>query len=105
MSDEEKARNRELYDRAKAEAQSRAPRPIRDPGQTGMFGAIIAVGVLFLFCMVAGIRTEAVEVPFAITVVLCFLVPWGTLKYQERRHSKAVAEAYARLKAAEKQPT
>jgi hypothetical protein len=33
------------------------------------------------------------------SVVLSFIVPWGALKNQERKHSQAFAEAYTRIKA------
>jgi hypothetical protein len=89
----------DIYDAAKAEAQSRAPLPTRDPIETGFFGAMIAVGVLFLFCIISGINTETVEIPIGITVICSFIIPWGALKYQERKHYQACAEAYTRIQA------
>ena len=72
---------------AEERAARRFPPPRYQPFDAGGAGAFIAMAIVGLFTIFAGLPTDSFERAYTTTVIVGFLVPYFSYKHQERKHS------------------
>ncbi len=100
MTNEERDRERKIYDLAEAQAESCAPSPANTFNLAAR-DSFIAIASVFAFCLFAGVNLKSDDMDLWLSAipVSIGLIHYGVFKYKEQKHSKAFAEAYTRLRA------
>ena len=86
----------ELRIAAERKASQHAPPPAVAPHVGGVYGAIVAVGVIALVSNLA--RIELGDIPILVTVAISAALPILHFSSQEKRHRKATLAEFERLK-------
>jgi len=84
------------WDVAERRASQYAPKPNRDPVTVGLMGAVIAWAITFVFIAAAGLDLDRVQIARIVTIAIGFLVPFGFVWNERRRHYKRSKQEYPR---------